>query len=163
METTRWRQIDSLLQTVLECRPEEREEFLRNACDGDLTLENEVRSLLSAHHHAGSFLESPAFKPDDQIIDPNEDGEEAQESSFSLVGHAISHYRILRKLGAGGMGEVYRAHDSVLKRDVAIKILPTSVALDPDRLRRFEQEAQAAAALNHPNILAVHEFGTFER
>jgi serine/threonine protein kinase/Tol biopolymer transport system component len=162
METKRWRQVDSLLQSVLECRPEEREEFLRNACDGDLTLEQEVRSLLSAHQHAGSFLESPAFKADEQLIDLNEDREETQESIHSLVGQAVSHYRILRKLGGGGMGEVYRAHDSVLKRDVAIKILPTSVAQDPDRLLRFEQEAQAAAALNHPNILAVHEFGTFE-
>jgi len=77
-------------------------------------------------------------------------------------GIRLDVYEILGPLGAGGMGEVYRARDSNLKREVAIKILPAFVSQDPDRLRRFEQEAQAAAALNHPNILAVHRFGTFE-
>src|SRR6516164_7669071 len=162
MDTERWQQVDSLLQSALERLPEQREEFLRDACGGDLTLEQEVRSLLAAHQHAGSFLENPAFKADEQIVVLNEDGEEARESTDSLVGQSVSHYRILRRLGAGGMGEVYRAHDTVLKRDVAIKILPAYVAQDPDRLRRFEQEAQAAAALNHPNILAIHEFGDFQ-
>ena len=71
-------------------------------------------------------------------------------------------YEVLGLLGAGGMGEVYRARDPVLKREVAIKVLPTFVSQNPDRLRRFEQEAQAAAALNHPNILAVYQFGVFE-
>ncbi len=77
-------------------------------------------------------------------------------------GAKLDGYEVLSLLGAGGMGEVYRARDSVLKRDVAIKILPSFVSQDRDRLRRFEQEAQAAAALNHPNILAVHRFGVFE-
>jgi serine/threonine protein kinase/Tol biopolymer transport system component len=161
METERWQQVDSLLQSALERQPEEREAFLRDACGGDLTLEEEVRSLLSAYEHAESFLESPAINAA-ALIALNEDGDATQESTRSLVGRAVSHYRILRKLGAGGMGEVYRAHDSVLRRDVAIKILPAYVAQDADRLRRFEQEAQAAAALSHPHILAVHEFGTFE-
>ncbi len=74
----------------------------------------------------------------------------------------LDGYEILGLLGAGGMGEVYRALDPALKREVAIKVLPSFVAQDPDRLRRFELEAQAAAALNHPNILAVHRFGVFE-
>jgi serine/threonine protein kinase len=78
------------------------------------------------------------------------------------AGIKIDAYEIVSLLGAGGMGEVYRARDSVLKRDVAIKVLPSFVSRDPDRLRRFTQEAQAAAALNHPNILAVHGLGTFE-
>jgi eukaryotic-like serine/threonine-protein kinase len=78
------------------------------------------------------------------------------------AGAKLGQYEILGALGAGGMGEVYRARDTVLKRDVAIKILPAYVAQLPDRLRRFEQEAQAAAALNHPNILAVYQFGTLE-
>src|SRR5271166_483819 len=77
-------------------------------------------------------------------------------------GTKLDGYEILSPLGAGGMGEVYRALDATLKRDVAIKVLPAYVSQDPDRLRRFEQEAQAAAALNHPNILAVHRFGTFQ-
>jgi serine/threonine protein kinase len=78
------------------------------------------------------------------------------------AGTKLGGYEVLGLLGSGGMGEVYRARDPVLKRDVAIKVLPSFVSQDPDRLRRFEQEAQAAAALNHPNILAVHRFGTFE-
>src|ERR1700722_10456470 len=77
-------------------------------------------------------------------------------------GARLDTYEILGLLGAGGMGEVYRARDPVLKREVAIKVLPAYFSQDPDRLRRFEQEAQAAAALNHPNILAIFQFGTFE-
>jgi len=77
------------------------------------------------------------------------------------AGTKIDGYEVLGPLGAGGMGEVYRARDSALKRDVAIKVLPSVFSRDPDRLRRFEQEAQAAAALNHPNILVVYQFGIF--
>jgi hypothetical protein len=79
-----------------------------------------------------------------------------------LPGAKLDGYEVLGLLGAGGMGEVYRARDPVLKREVAIKVLPSFVSQDPDRLRRFEQEAQAAAALNHANILAVHRFQTFK-
>src|SRR6201997_903013 len=78
------------------------------------------------------------------------------------AGTKLDGYEILGLLGAGGMGEVYRARDPALKREVAIKVLPSFVSQDPDRLHRFEQEAQAAAALNHPNILAVYRFGVFE-
>src|SRR5271169_1356764 len=78
------------------------------------------------------------------------------------AGTKLDGYEVLGLLGAGGMGEVYRARDPALKREVAIKVLPSFVSRDPDRLHRFEQEAQAAAALNHPNILAVHRFGVFE-
>src|ERR1035438_2557028 len=77
-------------------------------------------------------------------------------------GTKLDGYEILGPLGAGGMGEVYCASDATLKRKVAIKVLPSFVSQDPDRLRRFQQEAEAAAALNHPNILAVHQLGTFE-
>ena len=78
------------------------------------------------------------------------------------AGTKIDIYEILGPLGAGGMGEVYRARDSVLKRDLAIKVLPSFVSQDPERLRRFQQEAQATAALNHPNIVAIYRLGTFE-
>src|SRR5260370_6144847 len=79
-----------------------------------------------------------------------------------IAGTNLDGYEVLALLGAGGMGEVYRARDSVLKREVAIKVLPSFVSQDPGRLRRFENEAQATAALNHPNILAVYRFGTYE-
>ncbi|MBK7597768.1 MAG: serine/threonine protein kinase [Acidobacteria bacterium] len=74
----------------------------------------------------------------------------------------LSHYRIVSKIGAGGMGEVYRARDTRLDREVAIKVLPADFANDPDRLKRFEQEARATSALNHPNILTVYDIGTHE-
>jgi len=77
-------------------------------------------------------------------------------------GIKLGSYEIIAPLGAGGMGEVYRARDQQLGRDVAIKVLPSFLSGDPDRLRRFEQEARAAAALNHPNILAVYQMGTYE-
>jgi serine/threonine protein kinase len=79
-----------------------------------------------------------------------------------MIGQTVSHYKILEQIGAGGMGEVFRAHDSRLNRDVAIKVMPASFAADVDRLRRFQVEAQAASALNHPNILVVHDIGTHE-
>src|SRR5437660_7617397 len=78
------------------------------------------------------------------------------------AGRKLDGYEIIEPLGGGGMGEVYRARDSVLKRDIAIKVLPSEFSRDPDRLRRFEQEARAAAALNHPNILAVYQMGTHD-
>jgi eukaryotic-like serine/threonine-protein kinase len=84
------------------------------------------------------------------------------EPPASLVGQTVGHFRILEKIGAGGMGVVYRAHDDRLGRDVAIKVLPPSFSRDAARLRRFEQEARAAAALNHPNILAIYDIGTHE-
>jgi len=77
-----------------------------------------------------------------------------------LIGRTLGHYRVVEKIGAGGMGEVYRAHDERLDREVAIKVLPEGVAQDPDRLARFEREAKAVAKLDHPNILAIHDFGT---
>jgi serine/threonine protein kinase len=78
------------------------------------------------------------------------------------VGARLGPYEIMSALGACGVGEGYRAHDTRLGRDVAVKVLPTSASADPDRLRRFEQEARAAAALSHPNILAVHDIGVHD-
>src|SRR5437867_4407912 len=79
-----------------------------------------------------------------------------------MIGQTISHYQVISKLGAGGMGEVYRAKDARLNREVAIKVLPTDFAKDADRLRRFEQEAHATSSLNHPNILTIYDLGTHE-
>ncbi len=77
-----------------------------------------------------------------------------------LIGRTLGHYRVGEKIGAGGMGVVYRAHDERLDRDVAIKVLAEKVADDPDRLRRFEREAKVVAALSHPNVIEIHDFDT---
>jgi serine/threonine protein kinase len=77
-----------------------------------------------------------------------------------MIGTTLGHYRIVDKIGEGGMGEVYRAHDERLDRDVAVKVLPSSVAQDPERIARFEREAKAVAKLAHSNILAIYDFGT---
>src|SRR2546422_7874073 len=79
-----------------------------------------------------------------------------------MAGQTFSHYHILEKIGAGGMGEVYRAKDDRLGREVAIKVLPAVYSADPERMRRFEQEARAAGMLNHPNILTIYDIGSHE-
>src|ERR1051326_3751037 len=168
MNPDRWKQIDNLLQSALERPPEERNHFLRSACAGDEALEAEVQSLLQAQLQAGHFLERPAIEVAAQALTVLGNGniqesfsEPAEGAARSLPSH-IGHYRIISLVGKGGMGEVYRAHDSKLGRDVALKVLPNKFANDPDRLSRFQREAQLLATLNHPNILTIYDVGTHE-
>ncbi len=147
MTPERWQQIKVVLYDALEVPPDRRSEFLAQACAEDDALRLEVESFLALGDQDArtSFLESAA------------------EHSTLSPGTRIRDYEVQSLLGVGGMGEVYRAHDPRLQRDVAIKVLPSIFASDPDRLRRFEQEARAAAALNHPNILAIYDLGTTEK
>ena len=152
MTPERWRQTESLYHAALELAPGQRAAFLDQACAGDEALRREVRSLLDSHDEAASFIEK---SPDDVVA-----GMLAEEQAHSMIGRTLGHYRLNSLLGAGGMGEVYRAHDTRLDRDVAVKILPEHLAQNREALWRFEREAKAVATLSHPNILSIFDFGT---
>ncbi len=154
MKPERWQQVSQLFQSALEREPRERNRYLQEACGDDNSLRRQVESLLAAHNKADDddFINSPAVERAAPLLMEDE----------ATTGELIGHYKILKRLGVGGMGEVYLAEDTRLERHVALKILLTEVAHDQDRIRRFVQEAKAASALNHPNILTVYEVGNFE-
>src|SRR6185295_17780139 len=153
MTPERWQIIKSLLHSALERDPDGRAAFLERACAGDEPLRLKVESLIRADEQAGDFIESAAF----ELM-----ADSLGEQTESLAGRSFGPYLILSALGTGGMGEVYLAEDSRLGRKIALKVLPAHYTTDYDRVRRFQQEARAASALNHPSIITIYEIGEID-
>src|SRR5215468_7584005 len=151
MTPERWKKLDALFHEVLELQGEARAVHLAKVCGDDEQLREEAERLIAAHEREGSFIDSPIYAEAEEQTD--------DRRKESLVGRKIGPYQVISLVGYGGMGEVYRALDPRLGREVAIKLLPAAFSTDKDRLRRFEQEARAAGMLNHPNVLTIYDIG----
>ena len=147
-----------MLDAALVLPPAEREGFVAAACGGNQELRREVLSLLRAQEQAGTFLAGSAMRAAAQAL-ARESGGAARGS---LEGLEVGNYKIEKLLGAGGMGEVYLASEARLNRRVALKILPPEFVADAERVARFEREARAVSALNHPNLVTIYDLGSLD-
>lgn len=152
MTPERWLQLKDIFQSALELEPAERSAFLDEACADDVGLRAEVESLISSHDQAGDSIEAIAMEAATEMI--------ADDQAGPIVGKQIDRYKVLTRLGRGGMGEVYLAEDTTLGRKVALKILPHSLTADEQSKRRFIQEAKTASALNHSHIITIYEIAS---
>ena len=153
MTPERWKQIDQLFHAALQRGPSQRATFIAESCADDEALQKEIEDLLASHEQSESFIETPAADVAAELL--------TEGSAGLAVGQTIGPYKVVDLLGKGGMGQVYLGTDTRLGRRVALKVLPKQFTMDPERVRRFELEARAASALNHPNIVTIHEIGRF--
>src|SRR5882762_8694179 len=145
------RAVEETFHAALDCEPDQLSAFLDQTCAGDEVLRGKVEALLASHQRAGSFIQNPVAALATRIVE--------NRQADLLIGQMIGHYKILKRIGAGGMGEVYLALDTTAGRQAALKVLPSHLTGYAERLKRFQQEARAVASLNHPNILTVYEVG----
>ena len=161
----RWRRTEELFHAALDLEPADRAAFLQQACGTDAELLKEVQSLLHSAEKSIDFLPQAVFevahsmKAESGPNDPTSGFGPIQNRITIALGILLAHYKVVSLLGGGGMGEVYLAEDTRLRRKVALKLLLPDLITDQRGLLRFEQEALAASALNHPNILTIYEFG----
>ena len=151
MTPARFQTIEEIYRAALDQQPDQIRAFLDRACKGDELLRRKVEALLSSRQRADGFIESSAVSLAAKLIQ-NGHGQ-------SLVGETIGHYKISKRIGTGGMGDVYLATDITAGRKAALKLLPARFTSDAERLKRFQQEARALVGFNHPNILTVYEIG----
>ncbi len=153
MKSDRWQRVNQIFEAALEFAAEERRAFVSGACDGDVSLRQEVESLLAAHNEAESFMERPAVA---EVV------EAVLGSEKLFKGQRVGQYKILGELGQGGQGAVYQALDTKLNRTVALKLLPPELTVNEINRKRFQREAQLASALDHPNICTIHDLTEFD-
>src|SRR5216117_3380031 len=151
MTPARLQTIEKIFRAALDQEPDQIGAFLDTACEGDELLRRKVEALVAFHQRPGSFIETPAVGIATRII--------RNGQADLLVGQTFGHYKISKLIGTGGMGDVYLATDMTAGRKAALKLLPMRFTGDAQRLKRFQQEAHAVVALNHPNILTVYEIG----
>jgi eukaryotic-like serine/threonine-protein kinase len=161
MTPERWHQVTEMFHAARACAPERRGAFVTEACRGDTNLRREVETMLAAHDAAGQFGETPIFTSvpplavSSSVLVTQPQAVPSEEMAL-VPGARLGPYEIVAALGAGGMGEVYRAHDTRLSRDVAIKTLPPTIGDNSERIARFSREARVLASLNHPKIAAIY-------
>ncbi len=151
MTPARFQTIEEIFRAALDQKPDQISAFLDTACEGDELLRRKVEALLASRERVGNFIETSAAGIATRII--------GNGQADSLVGQTFGHYKISKRIGTGGMGEVYLATDITAGRKAALKLLPVRFTGDVERLKRFQREARAVVGLNHPNILTVYEIG----